>query len=502
MITDTQPTSGVREGDVLAGKYRIEKILGVGGMGVVVAAHHLHLDERVAIKFLLPEVLGNPEVMGRFAREARAAVKIKSEHVARVIDVGSLENGAPYMVMEYLEGRDLSAWLEKNGALPIEQAVEFVLQACEAIADAHGLGIVHRDLKPANLYCIRRSDGVLSIKVLDFGISKTTGSQISGPDMAMTKTTSVMGSPFYMSPEQLKSSRDVDLRTDIWSLGVILYELLTKQYPHNGDSLPALCMAIVGSPTPSIRSVRPDVAVALEQVINRCLEKDRNDRFANVAELAIALAPFGPNRARSSVERITGIIRSAGLSARSLSIPAPDAPSLPAPVVSTEVSWGQTAGPKREKKAWAVFGVVGALLCVGFAVFMLARHASSPRPAVEASAVAQAASAHQSLSNAAAPPVVAEKPLAAAPTTSPITEPAATASIAVQASSATVTPVAPVPAKAVATKSNGKPSDSKTATAKPSASSPSTGAKETTVATPSKSPTRAAVKSGVYDDMQ
>ena len=159
-----QIVGSVREGDLLAGKYRIEKILGAGGMGVVVAAYHLQLDQRVAIKFLLPEVLGNAEAVGRFVREARASVKIMSEHVARVIDVGTLENSAPFMVMEYLDGGDLSAWLEQRGALPIEQAVEFILQACEAIAEAHGLGIVHRDLKPANLFCIRRPDGILSVK--------------------------------------------------------------------------------------------------------------------------------------------------------------------------------------------------------------------------------------------------------------------------------------------------------------------------------------------------
>ena len=137
------------------------------GIGVVVAAHHMQLDERVALKFLLPEALGNPEAVARFARKARAAVKIKSEHVARVSDVGTLPNGAPYMVMEYLEGGDLAAWLKQRGPMPVDQAVEFVIQACVAVADAHALGIVHRDLKPANLFCLRRSDGQLSIKVLE-----------------------------------------------------------------------------------------------------------------------------------------------------------------------------------------------------------------------------------------------------------------------------------------------------------------------------------------------
>src|SRR6478752_489071 len=162
----------LNEGEVLAGKYRIERVLGQGGMGIVVAATHLQLGERVALKFLLPEALSNPLAVERFAREARAAVKIKSEHVARVSDVGTLENGAPYMVMEYLDGSDLAAWLTQRGRLPVEQAVEFVLQASEAIAEAHSLGIVHRDLKPANLFVTRRPDGALSVKVLDFGISK------------------------------------------------------------------------------------------------------------------------------------------------------------------------------------------------------------------------------------------------------------------------------------------------------------------------------------------
>src|SRR4051812_29611172 len=211
--------AGVREGDVLAGKYRVDKILGAGGMGVVVAAHHVQLDERVAIKFLLPEALGNAEAVARFAREARAAVKIKSEHVARVIDVGTLETGAPYMVMEYLEGGDLSQVLASRGPLPVEEAVEYVLQACEAIAHAHALGIVHRDLKPANLFLIRRPDGTNAIKVLDFGISKVMPGKSASSDNAMTRTRTVMGSPLYMSPEQMASTRDVDGRTDLWALG-------------------------------------------------------------------------------------------------------------------------------------------------------------------------------------------------------------------------------------------------------------------------------------------
>src|SRR4051794_37656982 len=200
----------VKEGELLAGKYRVDKVLGVGGMGVVVAAHHIQLDDRVAIKFLLPETLGNGDAVMRFAREARAAVKIKSEHVARVTDVGTLENGAPYMVMEYLEGGDLAAWLQDRGRLPVELAVDLLLQACEAIAEAHAIGIVHRDLKPANLFVARLPGGVQSVKVLDFGISKMTGFSASGGESSATKTSALLGSPLYMSPEQMRSSKDVD----------------------------------------------------------------------------------------------------------------------------------------------------------------------------------------------------------------------------------------------------------------------------------------------------
>src|ERR1700733_7006308 len=196
-------------------------------MGIVVAARHVQLDEKVALKFLRPEALADADAVERFAREARAAVKIKSEHVARVIDVGTLPNGAPYMVMEHLDGEDMAAWIKERGALPVEQALDFVLQACVAVADAHALGIVHRDLKPANLFCIRRSDGQLSIKVLDFGISKLTERTTTAQRMAFTKTTASMGSPLYMSPEQMRSSKDVDAQTDIWALAVILFELMT-----------------------------------------------------------------------------------------------------------------------------------------------------------------------------------------------------------------------------------------------------------------------------------
>ncbi|MGD0679318.1 MAG: serine/threonine-protein kinase [Polyangiaceae bacterium] len=375
-----ESAAGIREGDILAGKYRVERVLGAGGMGVVVAAHHIQLDEKVALKFLLPDALDNAEAVSRFAREARAAVKIKSEHAARVTDVGTLPNGAPYMVMEYLEGADLAAWLKARGALPIEQAVEFVLQACVAVAEAHALGIVHRDLKPANLFCVRRSDGQLSIKVLDFGISKMVERNGLAAG-ASTRTAALMGSPLYMSPEQVQSAKDVDAKTDLWALGIILFELLTASVPFPGQAVGEVAVKIAVHEPPSIRGLRPETPPALEAVIRKCLEKDRRRRYANVANLAIALLPFAPKRAKGTVERISGIIQAAGLSQRVLALPPSHqteaetmvAPETVAPVGRTAVSLARGA-----KKAVVLYALLGSA-AVGLGGFaMVSRRASMP----------------------------------------------------------------------------------------------------------------------------
>jgi tRNA A-37 threonylcarbamoyl transferase component Bud32 len=366
--------AGVEIGDVLAGKYRVERILGVGGMGVVVAAHHLILDEKVAIKFLLPDMLSNQEVVVRFAREAKAAVKIKSEHVARVIDVGSLDTGAPFIVMEYLDGTDLSAWLRDRGAQSIEQAVEFLLQACEAIAEAHALGIVHRDLKPANLFVIRRADGLLSIKVLDFGISKMTVLGASGTDMSMTKTSTSMGSPLYMAPEQMASSRDADRRADIWALGAILYELLSGRVPFSGTTLPEVCFKIATAPPDPLRTSRPDVPASLEAVIHRCLEKDRERRYHNVAELAVGLLPFAPSRARGSIDRISRTIQSAGMSIEMAHpLDRRQGERAPGAGSGTQAAWGSTGeGARRRSSRILILAAIGVgVLATG--VFLLRR---------------------------------------------------------------------------------------------------------------------------------
>ncbi|NUQ79485.1 MAG: protein kinase [Polyangiaceae bacterium] len=299
----------VNVGQVLAGKYRIERVLGMGGMGVVVAARHLHLEERVAIKFLQPDALQDPTLVTRFLREAKAAAKIRSEHVARVFDVGTLENGAPYLVMEYLEGSDLAAAVKLRGPLPVAVAVDYLLQACEAIAEAHAAGIIHRDLKPSNLFVTTRADGSHVVKVIDFGISKVTTGADAGMDI--TKTAEMRGSLLFMPPEQMSRPRDVDPRSDIWALGVSLYNLLTGTYPFRAETVPHLCAIILNEePTPP-RVYRPEVPAALEAVILQCLRKNPAQRFGNVAKLAAVLVDYGTPAARISAERIAGTIKAA-----------------------------------------------------------------------------------------------------------------------------------------------------------------------------------------------
>ena len=243
-------------GDVLAGKYVVERLLGLGGMGAVLLARHVELDERVAIKMLLPSATpASPtaEPVTRFIREARAAIKIRNEHVVRIFDVGRLSDGAPYIVMEYLEGSDLAHLVDSAGPLPVDDAIEYLVQACEAIAAAHAMGIVHRDLKPANLFLARTGDGRPCIKVLDFGISKISGGHAggTGASAGLTSTTTIMGTPCFMSPEQLRSTRDVDARADIWSMGAILHALLTGTPPYDGESNADVSAKIIRDlPTP------------------------------------------------------------------------------------------------------------------------------------------------------------------------------------------------------------------------------------------------------------
>ncbi len=298
-MTQAPSDNNIAPGTILAGKYRVARVLGRGGMGVVVEAHHIQLDDRVALKFLLPEYATHPEASERFLREARAAVKIKSEHVARVSDVGTLETGAPYMVMEYLNGTDLSSLLEKNGPMPLQDAVDYVIQGCEAINEAHTYGIVHRDIKPANLFLTKRPDGSPMVKVLDFGISKTVGAGVDG----LTKTTATMGSALYMSPEQMRQSRSVDSRTDIYSMGITLYELLAGKQPFYANTLPELCAEVLtGTPTP-LREVRSDLPPDFAAVLERAYARSLEQRYQSITEFVFALAAYAPARSQETLDR-------------------------------------------------------------------------------------------------------------------------------------------------------------------------------------------------------
>jgi serine/threonine-protein kinase len=372
-------------GTVLAGKYRIERLLGQGGMGWVVVATHVQLEQRVAVKFMHSEQAAEqPDAVGRFLREARAAARIQSEHVARVSDFGTLDNGAPYLVMEYLEGRDLEAELRAQQPLPVAQAVEYAVQACEGLAEAHGAGIVHRDLKPGNLFLARRNDGSVRVKLLDFGISKLAPTPGSGDEAAMTSTQALMGSPLYMSPEQLRSTKNVDRRADIWSLGVIVYEMLGGRAPFDGETLPEVCTRIMAEPALPLREVRPDLPAALEAAVMRCLEKDPQKRFADAGQLAQALGAFGTPEVRAAADRVARLARA---HAGGAAAEAPPDASAPHPVVSaavsgvaqTNASFGtakEAAAPRRSPALpwFAGGGLVVAVVAVVLGVVALRGH--------------------------------------------------------------------------------------------------------------------------------
>ncbi len=474
-------------GETLAGKYTVERVLGVGGMGVVVAAKHIHLGERVAIKFLLPHALVRPDVVERFLREGKAAAKMKSEHIARVRDTGTLDSGAPYLVMEYLDGQDLSALLRDKGTLPMEVAVDYVLQACEALADAHAAGVIHRDLKPGNLFLARRNDGTTAIKIIDFGISKlgVTG-EPGAPESGageMTQTAMMMGSPFYMAPEQMASARDVDARSDIWSLGIILHTLLTGTPPFKAPSVMEIFELILAG-APPLRRALPTAPEGLEAILLKCLQRDRAQRYDNVAELAAALVPFGPAGARESADRSARILRvnsgkgsspppplepprlagsgtpAALVDGKPLEPPA--AASLPeAPIAGKSTSttgdanasqgpWNRTGEPAPRRSSRSILAIGGAVaVAVAAGIFAFTRSASPPssavsptaEPAITAAATAPAAatSPRDALAPTVAPAVVAPSATATATAAISAAPPVAATSI-VTARPATVAP--------------------------------------------------------------
>jgi eukaryotic-like serine/threonine-protein kinase len=368
-------------GSILLGKYRVESVIGQGGMGLVLKVSHLELGEDLAVKVLLPEAAANPEVKGRFLREARSAARLRGEHVARVTDVGVLPDpiGLPFMLMEYLRGLDLSDEIARRITFPPGEAVDYVLQACEALAEAHAQGIVHRDIKPANLFLTSRPDGTPLVKVLDFGISKAPPS----PNASVTKTEIVMGTPGYMSPEQMKAARDVDARADIWALGIALYEFLSGRRPFGGDSYSAILLAAATEPP---APMNPRVPRALQAAVLRCLEKDRRSRFQSVAELASALAPFARNRheAITIVERTRLLLRPP-----SRDIAVAPYPAHTSAATTLSGSTGAVSGRSRRRVIAGSASLAGALvlLCIA-ALIVSGRVRDSGEPGTARSSLA------------------------------------------------------------------------------------------------------------------
>lgn len=348
-------------GDVISGKYRIEAVIGRGGMSVVYRATHLQLDQQVAIKVLSAEALLLPEYIVRLKREARAVSRIRSEHVVRVHDIGELPNGGvPYLVMECLAGLDLAAVLARRGPFPVALAVECIMQSCEALAEAHALGIIHRDLKPANLFLTEAVDGSPCVKLLDFGISRMARRHGLS---SLTDPGTVLGTPSYMAPEQMEAADTVDARSDIWALGTILYELLVGRPPYTGESLPQIFMKIMRSKTPKVSALRRDVPHGLNAIIARCLQIESADRFQSVAELAWALSTVGTPNARDSAARISRVFDKHTAEAET---PRTLRSSVPPPVVNAiGASQRTTRSPRQIAAALASAALLGAASVFG-----------------------------------------------------------------------------------------------------------------------------------------
>jgi hypothetical protein len=421
-------------GMVVAEKYRVERVLGEGGMGIVVAATHLGLEQPVAIKFLHADAMRDKDSVERFLREAKVAAMIRCDHVARVHDVGSLDGGVPYIVMEHLEGSDLGDLIALEGPLPIDEACEVVLQACAALAEVHAAGIVHRDLKPSNLFVTRRADGSPDVKLLDFGISKIAAPVSGTEDPALTATATIMGSPSYMSPEQLKSTKEVDARTDLWSLGAVLYEAVTGKPAFRGENVPQVCAMIASEDAALPSTLRPGLPPELEQAIVGCLAKKADERITLVA-LARTLAKIAPERASGLLGRIEATAAPADAKGRAPSssgaetVRRHDAPAPAASAVPTESTIQKRAGRRGKGRAMVLFAVIAGVgvVAAGWYSGRLRRQDLRNDVVGASGAVASAASAVSAAASAVASAVASSLP---EPSASPSAGPAPSGSAA------------------------------------------------------------------------
>jgi hypothetical protein len=429
--------SPVSPGDVIASKYAVERVLGQGGMGVVVAARHLALDERVALKLLPASDEPSDAVARRLKREARAAARLRSKHAVRVADIGQLDNGSPFIVMEYVEGCTLAEVLRQRGPLPPREAIDLLLQACDAIAEAHGLGIVHRDIKPSNLMLSRLPDGSPWVYVLDFGIAKIQG---IGSGVKLTHTSAILGSPSYMSPEQLRDAHRVDARSDQWSLGVTLHELLSGSLPFQGASAAAVLASIAADAPIPVERACPGLPAGLGAVVARCLQKDPAARYPDLAALAVALEPFASEASGGAAGRIARVLQ--GRPDGELVVSHGDAGGDDRTQVSQGIETHTAPGnfPKVEASRFPARGVLAlALPALGLGLWFLLRRADAPAaslPAASWGPGGQALSA--GLSSAAGPSFLA------GPASSVVlADPAASVVLAGPSGAASVVPSSP-----------------------------------------------------------
>lgn len=314
LVSDGQPAAPVRrgpeleapapdpeaypalvQGEIVAERYRLGPVIGAGGMGIVYKARHVQLGTWVAFKVIRPDIARNSSIWRRFSREARALAALHNKHVVRVHDAGTLASGLRYFVMELLEGIDLRRLLLEEGALEVTRAVDYVIQVCSALGDAHRLHIIHRDVKPENIFLAQYRACEPTIKLLDFGVAlflDDTG-QLTIPGRGV-------GSPHYLSPEQMQNPSGVDQRSDIWAVGLLMYELLAARSPFQGMNAAQTCLKITRGPMPAVAEARPGLPPRLCEVIQRCLEVDPARRPQSVDELVAALEPFSSRHAGAS----------------------------------------------------------------------------------------------------------------------------------------------------------------------------------------------------------